>query len=162
MLHTCLEELVRVGIIAPPFFVPASYADAFELTSSGSPSTAPEAAADTATAAVARNGPGATPTTPTNSNLAQPGGWRETESERTVTRDSDRGVRVDDGGDVMMDAEGQEGEDEAVPETGRTTGEEGRRARDMLNRGRCATLILPQYLSDWHHVTSNFLGMCKA
>ncbi|CAM9730239.1 unnamed protein product [Pylaiella littoralis] len=48
VLHSCLEELVRVGIISPPFYLPPSFSKAVELTSASPLSSSSPAAAPTA------------------------------------------------------------------------------------------------------------------
>lgn len=62
VLHSCLEELVRVGIVAPPSYLPPSFSKAIELTSSARPppslTPSPVSSADAAAAAaVAAAGP---------------------------------------------------------------------------------------------------------
>lgn len=161
VLHSCLEELVRVGIVAPPFYLPPSYAKAVELTTSSpgdvssSSAHAPQSSVPTATPAAL---PTATATLPLAHHHLHPpltpselpgvtgggggggaatewGNGRETAGKPVSMVEN--GVRIDGGGDVVMDADGGEGQEGAA---GRAVGASAGAGGGSASRGRWAFL----------------------
>eukprot|EP00752_Nemacystus_decipiens_P012914 g11429.t1 len=73
VLHSCVEELVRVGIVAPPFHVPPSFSKAVELASTSPAPPLPPPPAGVATSATAAAVPPASVTGTSPSRLGVAG-----------------------------------------------------------------------------------------
>lgn len=112
VLHSCLEELLRVGIISPPSHLPPSYSKAVELTAAAAPLSSSSPFAEAPAPAPPTSGEDASRT---GGGSASASVWENGEEGRTREHAANgggkdnraTGLEPDGGGDVVvMDTDG--------------------------------------------------------